>query len=233
MTKRPTVSESSLAAVVVRWLDDMGADVYQEVEHKGSIADIVAVRGPELTVIETKTSWSLALVAQAMEWRRHAHKIYMAGPVSKTTWQVRQIAQDLGLGMLEVIVGDSNSEYRYAQPRVNELVASRRWNSRPLALHSKLRPEHKTAAPAGHAGGGRWTPYRDTCAQILAIVMASPGISVRDCIAKTKHHYATPASARTHIAGWVLAGRVPGVRLERDGRTPRLHPDPSVARRSW
>ena len=233
MTRQPRISESSLAAVVVHWLESLGADVYQEVEYKGSIADIVAVRGPELTVIETKTSWSLALISQAMEWRRHAHKIYMAGPISKTTWQVRQIAQEVGIGMLEVRPGDPDSEARYLQPHVLELVPSRRWNSRPLALRTKLRPEHKTAAPAGHSGGGRWTPYRDTCAQILAIVVANPGISVRECIAQTKHHYATPASARTHIAGWVLAGRVPGVRLERNQRTPRLYADPSVERRNW
>lgn len=230
---RPTCSEAQLAAVVVRWLESLGADVYAEVEHKGSIADIVSVRGPEVTVIETKTSWSLALVAQAMEWRRHAHRVYMAGPHSKTTWQVRRLAQELGIGMLEVGMGDPDSEYRHEQPHVHELVASRRWNSKPVALRALLRPEHKTAAPAGHAGGGRWTPYRDTCAQILAIVTADPGISVRDCIARTRHHYATPASARGAIAKWVLAGRVPGVRIEHEGRTPRLLPDASVERRSW
>lgn len=230
---RPVCSEASLAAVVVRWLESLGADVYSEVEHKASIADIVAVRGPEVTIIETKTSWSLALVAQAMEWRRHAHRVYMAGPQSKTTWQVRPIAQELGIGMLEVRMGDPESADRWTQPHVHELVPSRRWNSKPVAMRQKLRPEHKTAAPAGHAGGGRWTPYRDTCAQILAIVTADPGISVRDCIARTKHHYATPASARGAIAKWVLAGRVPGVKLEREGRTPRLMPETSVERRNW
>lgn len=231
--KRRAHTEAALARVVVHWLESLQADVYQEVEHKGSIADIVAVRGPELTVIECKTSWSIALLSQALAWRSHAHKVYMAGPISKTTWQVRQLAQELGLGMLEVVVGDPDAEQSYARPRVNELVPSRRWNSRPLTLRSKLRPEHKTAAPAGHAGGGRWTPYRDTCAQILAIVTAQPGIAVRDCIAGTKHHYATPASARGAIAKWVLAGRVPGVRLEHEDRTPRLHPDPTTIRRNW
>lgn len=232
MTRRHH-SEADLARIVVHWLESLGADVYQEVEHKGSIADIVAVRGPEVSVIETKTRWSLDLIAQCMAWRQHANKVYMAGPISRTTWQVRQLTQELGIGMLEVGVGDIEAQWRHERPRVHELGASRRWNARPVDLRAKLRPEHKTTAPAGHAGGGRWTPYRDTCAQILAIVQARPGISVRDCIAQTKHHYATPASARGAIAKWVLAGRVPGVKLEHEGRTPRLYADASVARRNW
>lgn len=230
---RPACSEADLAAVVVAWLESLGADVYSEVEYKASIADIVAVRGAEVTVIETKTSWSLALIAQAMEWRRHAHRVYVAGPQSKTTWQVCPIAQELGIGMFEVRMGDPESADRWTQPHVHELVPSRRWNSKPVAMRQRLRPEHKTAAPAGHAGGGRWTPYRDTCAQILAIVTSDPGISVRDCIARTKHHYAPPASARGAIAKWVIAGRVPGVRIEYERRTPRLMPETSVERRNW
>lgn len=76
------VSEIELAAVVVDWLEARGYDVFQEVELRaqGQRADIVARRGSELTIVEVKVSASLALLYQAMERRRLAHRIYVAIP---------------------------------------------------------------------------------------------------------------------------------------------------------
>jgi hypothetical protein len=62
---KPTHTEADLAAVVVAWLQDSGAAVYQEVEVAGGVADIVARVGPELWIIETKLHLSLALLVQA------------------------------------------------------------------------------------------------------------------------------------------------------------------------
>lgn len=226
-----SASESEYAAVVVRWLEAHGADVYAEVEVPGGIADIVSVRGPELTIVETKTSWSLSLVAQALDRRRHAHRVYIAAPSSKSNHDVRQLCAELGVGMLKVSLGSPGSTWDL--PRVDEVVESRRWNRRPVALRGKLRPEHKTAAPAGHAGGGRWTPFRDTCQQIVEIVRAEPGISIKELVDRTRGHYATAASARSAIANWVQVGRIPGVRADHDGRKLRLFLDDNVKRRNW
>jgi hypothetical protein len=211
MVKRPTCSEAELAAVVVAWLEALGADVYEEVGCAGGVADIVAKRGPELTIIETKLSWSLALVLQAMERRRSAHRVCIAAPHSRNTRDVRFLCREIGIGVLEVYIG---SDVTWDPPRVDELETSRRWNSRPVALAARLRPEHKTHAKAGTVGGGRWTPFRATCEQIAWAVHSTPGITLKALVDAVKHHYKTPSSARGSIAHWIGAGKVPGVRLD-------------------
>lgn len=207
-------TEADLARVVVRWLEDRGFDVYQEVElvARGIRADIVARRGPEISIIETKTSASLALVAQVMERRRFAHRVYAACPRSRV--ELEPIFAELGIGLLRVWAG-SGSEYD--PDNVTELVASRRWNSRPVKLASKLRPEHKTACAAGSPTGGHWSRYRDTCAQLANVVAAEPGITLREALgARVRHHYVSTRSAIGSLRVDIDRGQVPGVVL-RDG----------------
>lgn len=126
-------TEAELAAVVVAWLHNSGAEVYQEVEVPGGIADIVARVGAELWIIETKLSLSLALLVQAMDRRRLAHRVYCAAPRTRTSRDFGGVCKELGVGLLEVYTGNDNS-------CVKEAVASRRWNRR-------LRRTFRGAAP--------------------------------------------------------------------------------------
>lgn len=209
-------SEQELAAVVVAWLEAMGADVYQEVACTGGVADIVAVVAHEVWIVEVKTSLSLALITQAMERRRAAHRVFVAAPHTKHLRDVKQLYDELGIGLLVVQAGDFDSTWN--QPRINVAVYGRRWNTRPVALRSKLRPEHKTSAKAGAPGAaGRWTPWRDTCRQLAVLVKSEPGITLKSAIDTIKHHYRSAASARTSLAKWIADGKVEGVRIE-DGR---------------
>jgi hypothetical protein len=210
-------SEAEVAAVVVAWLEALGADVYQEVECGTGVADIVARVRAELWIVEVKTSLSFALLLQAMERRRESHRVFVAAPYTRNQRRATEIFDDLGIGLLEVRVGDGG----WNQPHVREVVQGRRWNSRPVALAARLKPEHKTHAKAGAIGaGGRWTPFRDTCEQLARIVAATPCITVKDAVEQLRHHYRTQASARNSIAHWVSHGRVPGVTLAiEDGRT--------------
>ncbi len=202
-------SEAELAAVVVAWLTDSGASVYQEVEVAGGVADIVARVGAELWIIETKMHLSLALLVQALDRRRHAHRVYAAAPHTRTIRDFGAVCRELGLGLLEVHAG---TDSRWDEPRVKEIAASRRWNHRPLALSAQLRPEHQTHAAAG-TNGGRWTPFRDTCEQLQRVVTSEPGIRLRDAIAAIRDHYSSKAAARSHLAGWIAANKVPGVMI--------------------
>lgn len=207
--KRAAGSEADLAAVVVAWLQDSGAAVYQEVEVSGGVADIVARVGAELWIIETKVSLSLALLVQAMERRRHAHRIYCAGPYTKTLRDFGWVCAEVGIGLLEVHPG---TDSEWDRPQVKQIVRSRRWNSKPAALAARLRPEHQTHAAAG-TNGGRWTPFRDTCEQLLRVVTRDPGVPLQDAVASIRDHYSSKAAARSHLAGWVAAGKVPGVMI--------------------
>lgn len=207
--KRAKVAESDIGEVVVAHLHALGAEVYQEVDVPGGVADIVARLGAELWIIELKTSLSLALVCQAMDRRRLAHRVFIAAPASRNIGDVALLCGEIGVGLWCV-------QFR-TEAYVVERAPARRWNSRPVALAARLREEHKTAAPAGSAcGAGRWTPYRDTCQQLARVVACDPGIGLKAAIAQTRHHYRSMASARSSLATWIKAGKVPGVEL-RDG----------------
>lgn len=211
----PPASEADLARIVITWLEALGADVFQEVElhRQGPRADIVARVRAEIWIVETKTSVSLALIEQAMERRRYAHRVYIAAPAVRAR-AGHSLCCDLGIGLLDVTLG---SDAEYDPPRVRELVPSRRWNSRPVALAARLRPEHKTHAKAGATTGGHWSPFRATCESLERVVAGNPGLKLADAIASITHHYASNAGARSSLATWVRDGKVTGVRIE-DGR---------------
>lgn len=208
---RSATSEADLASVVVAWLEACGYDVYQEVELRpgGIRADIVARRGPELTIVETKTSASLAVLYQAMERRGCAHRVYVGVPRSAIAF--RELCTEIGIGVLHVRTGSNET---WDAPRVDEEVSSRRWNTRPLKLAGRLRPEHKTAAAAGSQTGGHWSRWRDTCAQIARIAAQHPGIALKAAIAQVTHHYSSSRVAVSTMAGHIREGRVEGIKLE-------------------
>ena len=223
MTRRAHMTEQAVAELVVAYLEHAGADVYQEVEVSGGVADIVARVRAELWIVEVKTSLSLALIAQGMERRRLAHRVYLAAPHTKNLREVSPLCEELGLGLLDVREGDEGweaSRYDYGHPRVRVAVESRRWNSRPVSLAAALRPEHKTHAKAGAIGaGGRWTPFRETCSLLARLVARQPGITLKEAIDSIPHHYSSKSSARTHLADFIQRGIVEGVELRRSHET--------------
>jgi hypothetical protein len=95
-------SESDFAAVVVAWLEALGADVYQEVECGGGVADIVAKLNGEIWIVEVKTGLTLALLLQAMKRRRLAHRVYVAAPYSRTFRESCEVCEEIGIGALEI-----------------------------------------------------------------------------------------------------------------------------------
>lgn len=224
-------SESDIATVVIAWLEALGADVYQEVEIPGGRADIVARVRAELWIVETKTSVSLALIEQAMERRRHAHRVYIAAPMHRAKAGLA-LCTEVGIGMIAVdINGGVQADREYDEPIVQMRAESRRWNRRPVALADKLEPGHKTHARAGTSSGGHWTPFKRTIERLAAAAAAHPGILFKAAVDGIEHHYRTNAGARTSLAAWIRSGKVPGVRIA-DGKlwpTDPVTPAPSHA----
>lgn len=216
--KRELPSEEKLGAIVVAYLEAIGADVYQEVECAGGVADIVARVRAELWIVEVKQTLRLSLITQAMERRRLAHRVYIAAPTSRNARDVAPLCSELGIGLLAVSPGAWGvkvDDYRFGEPSVRVLAESRRWNSRPVDLAKELSPEHKTHAKAGAIGaGGRWTPFRRTIEQLVRIVAARPGIDLKTAVDEIDHHYANTRSARTSLVHWIQRDKVPGVRIE-------------------
>lgn len=210
----PVKSEIELAAQVVTWLVDLKYEVYQEVQFElyGRVADIVAVQGNILWVIEAKKSMTFKVIEQAEYWKSFAHYSAVAVPSSRRKLAPR-VCEWLGIGVLEV----GCNVFETVPPRLNR-------NALTHYLRDCLSPELKTYAMAG-SQSGHWTPFKSTCDNIREKVNKKPGITMKELMDGLNHHYASSASARSAIGRWAAEGIIQGVRVERDGRYLKFYPE--------
>jgi len=172
------------------------------------IADIVAVRGPLVYVIECKTSLSLKVLEQASHWRSHLRSIavprrkrrrYQSSDREAAYYIARRC---LEIGVLEVskktsFLGDETWE-------VNEVVhpkLKRDYHRTAQYIRQALLPGHKThVAPGSPSVEGRWTPYKSTIRQVRRFIRANPGCTFREIGDELgKMHYASTVSAIGNI----------------------------------
>ena len=211
-------NEAALAAVVVTWLRDLGWDVHQEVCAGGGArrADLVAVMGPRLWVIETKLAFGMAVLEQAAAWRGYANMVSIATRFSKGGFFIRHAMEDAGLGWLTVPEDGSNRIRVELAPRLERRVTIR--------LRELLNEHTRSTAPAGNANHEFWTPFRQTCRGVLDAVRKRPGISIREVFESVGHHYTRDATARSAMLKWIRTGKVPGVEARYEGRRLLLYP---------
>jgi hypothetical protein len=212
-------TESTVAEPVVAYLREQHWEVYQEVQPRSEnwIADIVAVRGPVLWIVEVKKTRSLALLDQAIERFPFAHRVSVAVPIGRSsspTWD--RVRRDSGVGLFEV-----------SGPFVRELCVAK-LRARPpkaRAFRDSLVEEQKTYAVAGSQCGDRWTPWRSTVTKAEQFVAKNPGCTVREMINAIEHHYATD---KTAYSGMLFAiDKLPdkvAIRAVSDGKRKRLYP---------
>lgn len=223
-------SEADLARKVIKWLEGHGWDVYQEVEYRGSIADIVCLCDPKVWVIECKQSLGFAVMEQAMYWRGRANYSSVAVPLVKRYSRGRvfaeQVCRSFGLGLIEV--GSASVDYgeQWSSGGVVERVPPKLYRkSHAESIREVLQPEHKTFAAAGSPTGKRWTPFQGTVQQLTKFVKANPGCSMKEMVDGIRHHYTSASSAKGSLRKWIDAGTIPGIRVEYKGRTPLLYWD--------
>ena len=212
----PKITEVDIARVVIDYLE--GGEIYQEVCGRGGRADIVYVCGQTVWVIEVKLSLSMSLLSQATNWVGKAHYVSIATPrrQSDKNHAAMQFLKWKGIGYLYV---DAKRN------RVQEVVkASLNRTARVEYLKNCLCEQQKTFAPAGNASGQYWTPYRETCRNVLSKVTRRPGVTLKELLDGLKHHYASFSSARSSIRHWADSGKIPGVEIRRDGRLLRFYP---------
>lgn len=217
MTRRP---ETDIARPVVAWLRADGWAVYQEVTHAGAVADIVAARDPLVWVIEVKAQLGLAVLGQAMHWLHRAHLVSVAGPalpVRAARVAFEALCYDRGIGVVLV-------DTRYERPLVNEQREPSLVRRIVPGLRASLRPEQQTHASAGNAEGARWTPWRATVRDLVETVQRRPGITLREALEGSRHHYSSSAVARASLARQIRSGLIDGLRLEQQGREVRVWP---------
>jgi hypothetical protein len=227
--------EEDFAATVVAWLRALKWEIYQEVEFHGSVADIVAVQGPVVWIVETKLCFSAELLWQATQWRefRHACANYVSvavptrGRGRERKLVFEQYCRQNGIGVLEAhnhywgYGKESKEQYDFDEAVKPEFL---RWPDDRQKFVDRLTEKHKTYAKAGNAKGLRYTPWKATCEAVAEKARENPGISMKECIDGIKHHYSSNSCARNSMAKWIDAGKVEGVRCERQGRLLRLYP---------
>lgn len=195
-------SEVELGRVIVAWLRDQKWEVYQEVQNRSRVADIVAVRDKVVWVIELKAVLRLAIMEQADGWLGAANYVSCAVPRRRVSRFVKRALEASGIGLL----------------------LARRWGQR-YEVHEYLRPHlarryeavwrlderHKTFAEAGNALSLRLSPFKVTCENVLRAAKRTPGLTMTEVIRSIEHHYSSSASARCSLLKWIQTGEVPGV----------------------
>lgn len=217
------VKETDLAAAVVAHLRDQEWDVHQEVGGAyGSRADIVAVRGPLLYVVEVKSTLGLAVIGQARGWLHQANYVGVAVPSGRRHSEDRLCAERIlwewGIGLLKVALpawsGDGT--------RVTEEIPPRLWRRIPVGRTSRLRgmlcEETRTFALAGNAEGKFWSAFKATISEVQRAVRENPGLTTKELIGAIQHHYSSDSTARSTLLHWLWRGKIPGVRGE--GKRP-------------
>lgn len=219
MKREPVFSEQQVARGAVAELQRMGYDVYQEVStgFSGRRPDIVGRRGRLVAVVECKTSLSLRLLDQLLQWVGSAHLVIGAVGNGRVGPAVTRFLRHEGIGLWYTTHEDSLSEQ--VAPRLYRQAAS-------YAITRFLAPEQRTGqyAAAGSRGGGYWTPFQQTVRALedLVTVKNEAGIPLRDALKVIDHHYASSRSAMSAIPALIQKGVISTLRVE--GRPLRLYP---------
>lgn len=237
MTKRHRIiHETDVAGAVVNWLQDDGWKVYQEVStgYAYQIADIVAVKEELIWIIECKTTMSLQLLGQALHWsdrNRWCNLISVATPNidgrRRPICPASLLLKHEGIGHLIV---EPRHDYAVNAKyfTVEERIASVNRIS-DCKIKDKLVEAQQTYAAAGNNKGRRWTPFQQTCDDLRAKIVESPGISLKSAVASIKTHYSSESSARSNLFKLIRCGIIKGVRIETEGRVSLLYPKPEEA----
>lgn len=213
------MKETELAEKVVDWLKCQYWEVYQEVQlHPlGPIADIVAVSGKLLWIIECKMGFSLVLLDQIIRWRGYGNFLSVAVPSKHCGKRYANLfLKNFGIGLLNVSKYDI---YEFLHPCLVRRRSDKMINS--------LNESHKTFAKAGNSDGKHWTPFQQTCLELQRFVIANPSVYLKDAMGKIKHHYSSNISARTSIGRYLSSGKniVKGVYCVFDKGKIRLYPE--------
>ncbi len=214
-------SEAELAKVVVDWLRAQGWTVFQEVEHRGAIADIVATRGEDVAVVECKLGVNLAVLDQAHHWLGYARFVFAAVP-SYGNGSLRPffsvVCEAIGLGLLTI-----SPPFFEHQGRVIVTRDAKPTRVSTTMLRDRLRPEMVDYAAAGSPTGKRWTRFRETEKLLLAYVTAHPGELAKTAVAAIAHHWRGKKPHASALA-WIHRGVIGGIRAEESREGARLFP---------
>lgn len=217
LSKKPRGSEAELAEHVIAWFRANQWAVYQEVPFCGSAADIVVTKGPVVGVAETKQSLGLDVLCQAHSWIGKANFVWCAiwEPKRSQNRFGKTVAKQFGIGVFHV------DDQAWNIDPVNLVLPAQFMRRIDNRLRDALRPEMMDGkyGKAGTQSGGRFTPFRETCEGLLAVVRDNPGIELKPAIKLLKkHHYASDSAARVNLKKMIERGVVRNVKMIQEGK---------------
>jgi len=213
------MKESDLAKIIVEWLKANQWEVYKEVAigTTNQRADIVAVQGCLTWIIETKTSLSLALIAQAFRRLQLSHYVSIAVPyVRRNDTEllfIKNLLKDYGIGLLQVERFRNNYIMQTVHPKLNR---------RRGIIKKYLNEKQKTYAEAGNYENKYWTPFQQTVLNIKKYLARNPGCTWKELIENVDHHYNSNSTARSCIYRWINEGVIKGIKIEKYGTNTLL-----------
>ena len=231
-------SETELAQIVMDWMTADGWDCYPEAQfYSGDKrADIAAVRGGLLHIVECKLSFSAEVIWQAQKWKGFAHWTSVAIPHTSRWSKGRNMfgayCSWQGVGVIEV---RKNAGFNHAYQDVYYLIQPKLDRAahrtiKSLNLLDKLHPDMKNYAPGSCSERGQYThstPFRRTMKQVKRFIEANPGCSMKEIMDGLEmHHYASDKTARSCITSALTTFDAKGIRAERVGRSWKFYPKP-------
>ena len=212
LAKGKPESETELAKLIVKYLEDLKWDVYQEIQffRSGQIADIAAVQNGYIWIIECKLSAGIKVMEQAAGWLHNAHYVSVAIPNGSGSSYFKNLLRQQGIGCISVAdYGDSY--YRVSEEFTPKL---QRINMSEYMMPC-FRPEYKTHAQAGSKEGGRYSLFVGMCEDIKKYLKDHPGATLKETITvgSVMARYGNVTNAYSSIRHWLLEGVIKGVEI--------------------
>lgn len=221
------LKESDMFLPLKEYFEGDGHDVYAEVPCYGRTADIVAVKGQLITVVETKTSMNIKLLEQVFEWRHLAHYVYAAVP-NKTeisNW-TRELLSNAGIG---IICLDFNAHkemqqycgrvYKRSKAKLFRKIGFETYRGfQPVRWDQHIIPEFSQNISGVRQGDVRISRYKLMMDHVKHIISNhADGISIDELVDVLDTYYANPKiglynALKYHESDWCNIFKKPGDR---------------------
>lgn len=208
------MTETQVAQPVVAWLLEHGWDVHQEV-CQGRRADIVAVQGPLVWILEVKQRFGMEVLNQAYHWIGGAHFVSVATRPARIGPFITAAVERVGIGVMfvdDLAVLEGRGVRVVMEPRLHRRAYT-------LGMLDFLSDATRTWAKAGStSAAGYWTPFAQTCRNVQTLLSETQGLTTREVFDRVKHHYRQGSTARSCMLKWAQLGKIRGVEIRLDER---------------
>ncbi len=208
-------TEVDLARVVTEWLEGQGFEISPEVqiEEGGPVADIVAVRGPVIWVIETKLKYGVGVLEQALYWRPQCSRVSIAVPRPAAPHR-RTLVERLDLGMIYVDEGGADQVIWRPTRKIPH----------GATLPSLLTGVHQQWGADAGSSNGHMTKFQVTARKVVQFVReAEEPVTVQEIVSGIDHHYFSDEVAVKALAGFIRKGVIRGVRRTGQGKWMKVY----------